>query len=63
MVAAPPGPRLPIEAVTSPFSPTFGPLQEPRLELQETNVVPFGSGSFTTTLVAAPGPLFVATMV
>jgi hypothetical protein len=59
-VMDPPGPRSPARvAVTVPFSPTFGPLQFPRLAAQETKVVPVGSGSFMTVLTATPGPLFV----
>lgn len=59
-----PGPRFPgTLAVTVPLVPTAGPLHEPRLELQETNVVPVGSGSFMTMLTAVPGPLLVTVIV
>jgi hypothetical protein len=64
IVTPPIGPRLPIPlTVTMPFCPTFGPLHDPRLVAQETNVVPFGSGSVTPTFVAIPGPLFVTVIV
>src|SRR6266508_5741892 len=44
-------------ATTFPLDPIAGPTQLPWLVVQETNVVPTGSGSFNTTPVAVPGPL------
>ena len=38
------------------------PLQLPCVAVADTNVIPAGSVSVTTTFVAAPGPLFVAVM-
>lgn len=60
-VADPAAPIRPRFAVTVPFVPTLGPLQVPMLGTHETKVVPVGSGSFTVTLFADPGPLLVTT--
>ena len=62
-VTAPEGPISPTLAVTVPFVPTVGPLQVPRLEMQEAKVVPTGRGSVMPTFAATAGPLFVTTTV
>src|SRR5262245_53310013 len=54
-VAEAPTPRVPKLAVTVPFEPTAGPAQVPGFAPHETNVVPFGSGSFRTTATASSG--------
>ncbi len=61
-VTAPDGPMSPTVAVTVSFVPGF-PLHVPMLGVQETRVVPFGSGSVTPTFTAIAGPLFVTTTV
>ena len=62
-VALPDAASAPMFAVTSPVSPTFGKLQVPWLATQLKLVVPAGRGSFITTSLAAPGPLFVTVIV
>ena len=56
MVAFAEDAMLPRLAVTVPLVPTAGPVQVPWLEVQETKVVPLGSGSLTITPVAGSGP-------
>lgn len=62
-VAFPDAASAPMFAVTRPVVPTFGKLQVPWLATQLRLVVPAGRGSFITTSLAAPGPLFVTVMV
>jgi len=52
-------PRL---AVTVPPLPGAGPRQVPTVVVHETNVVPAGRGSSTTTASAASGPAFTTRM-
>ena len=62
-VAFPDAASAPMFAVTRPVVPTVGKLQVPWLATQLRLVVPAGRGSFITTSLAAPGPLFVTVMV
>ena len=62
-VALPDAASVPMFAVTRPFVPTVGKLQGPWLDTQLRLVVPTGRGSFMTTSLAAPGPLFVTVIV
>ena len=59
-VAVPSGTSVPSEAVTTPPD---GALQLPCDALQETNVVPGGSGSKTVTPSAGKPPVFPTTIV
>ena len=55
--------RVPMLHRTVPVSPTPGDVQVPALVETLAKVVPAGTASVTTTLVAASGPLLPAVMV
>lgn len=63
MAAPPPFGIVPRDATTVPFVPGAGPAHVPWLTVQETNVVPAGSGSVTVTPSAAAGPAFATVSV
>jgi hypothetical protein len=55
--------RLPMVHRTVPVPPTEGDVQVPALVKTLTKVLPAGTASVTTTLVAASGPLLPAVIV
>jgi hypothetical protein len=58
-----PLPSWPVVQVTVPELPGGGVLRLPCVALALTKVVPRGSGSFITRLMAGPGPRFSTRMV
>ena len=63
IVAEPRLATVPRFAVTVPAEPTGGPVHVPTVGVHDTNVVPVGSGSLTTTLAAAAGPALLTVIV
>ena len=63
-VAEAPAARVAVEAEMVPFSPTAGAVAvQPFSELIDTKVIPTGSTSFSETVCASLGPLFVTVIV